>query len=64
LTLAFGLVVEQAGARGVAAVHIALGLAAAFAWLFRTAAGTWSRAVAARGHTATAVPPSRHGGGP
>jgi hypothetical protein len=38
LTLAFGLVVEQAGARGVAAVHVALGLAAVLAWLIGTAA--------------------------
>lgn len=42
LTLAFGLVIEQAGARGVAAVHVALGVAAALAWLFRGAASAWA----------------------
>jgi hypothetical protein len=45
LTLAFGLVVEQAGARGVAAVHVALGAAAVFAWLLRAAASPWSRRI-------------------
>jgi hypothetical protein len=33
LTLLFGLVVEQFGARGVTAVHAMLGIAAAAAWL-------------------------------
>lgn len=33
LTLVFGLVVEQAGPRGVAAVHVTLGLAAVLAWI-------------------------------
>lgn len=33
LTVAFGLVVEQAGPRGVSAVHAALGLVAVLAWL-------------------------------
>ena len=36
LTFGFGLVVEQLGVRGVAVVHIALGLAAALAWLVRS----------------------------
>ena len=43
LTLAFGLVVDEAGPRGVAAVHAALGLAAASAWLYRAAAAWRSR---------------------
>jgi hypothetical protein len=61
LTLAFGLIVEQAGARGVAAVHAALGLGAALAWVLVAAVGVWSRHATARGHTATAAPPSQHG---
>lgn len=63
LTLAFGLVVEQAGARGVAAVHIALGLTAALAWLLRAAAWPASKAATTPGHVPSAAPPSRHGGG-
>ena len=43
LTLAFGLVVEQAGARGVAAVHAVLGLAAGLAWLRQLE--SWAAAV-------------------
>ena len=43
LTLAFGLVVDEAGPRGVAAVHAALGLAATSAWLYRGAAAWRSR---------------------
>jgi hypothetical protein len=49
LTLAFGWAVEQAGARGVAAVHIALGLAAVLAGLLATTR-PWIRAVASRRH--------------
>lgn len=63
LTLAFGLVVEQTGARGVASVHVALGLAAASAWLFRAAASLWSRDATARRNGATAASASRHGRG-
>jgi hypothetical protein len=37
LTLAFGLVVEQSGARGVTGVHVALGLATVVALLFAAA---------------------------
>ncbi len=37
LTLAFGLVVEHSGARGVTGVHVALGLAAMLALLFAAA---------------------------
>ena len=47
LTLAFGLVVEQMGALGVAAVHAAMGAAAVLAWVFRAAASAWSRKLAA-----------------
>jgi hypothetical protein len=36
LTLAFGLVVERFGARGVTATHALLGLVAAAAWLFNS----------------------------
>jgi hypothetical protein len=64
VTLAFGLVVDQAGARGVTAVHMALGLAAALAWLFRAAARVWARDAVVRRPAPTAAPPSRHGGGP
>ncbi len=46
LTLAFGLVVDQMGATGVAAVHAALGAAAVLAWVFRATA--WSRRLAAQ----------------
>lgn len=42
LTLAFGLVVEHAGAAGVAAVHVAIGTVAVLAWLFRAVAGAKS----------------------
>lgn len=43
LTLAFGIVVEQAGARGVADVHALLGLIAIAAWLIGSAVSAWSR---------------------
>ena len=49
LTLAFGWVVEQQGARGVAVVHIALGLGAVLAALV-TAAGPWIHAMARLRH--------------
>jgi len=57
LTLAFGLVVEQAGARGVAAAHIVLGLAAMAALLF-SAASPSSRTAAAQRQALTTPPPS------
>lgn len=62
LTLAFGFIVEQAGARGVAAVHAALGIGAALAWLFIAATNLWSRDAAARMHARSAAPPARHDG--
>jgi hypothetical protein len=49
LTLAFGWAVEQAGARGVAAVHVTLGLAVVLAGVLATTAA-WVRAIAARKH--------------
>ncbi len=52
LTLAFGLLVEQLGARGVAGVHVALGLAAVVA-LMLTAASRFYRTAAVLGHAPT-----------
>jgi len=43
LTLAFGVLVEHAGARGVVLMHAILGFAAALAWLLADAARLWSR---------------------
>ena len=59
VTLAFGLAVEQAGARGVAAVHVALGLGAIAAWLVKGAPAVWLRSSSARRHAATMSPPSQ-----
>jgi len=42
LTLAFGLLVEHAGARGVVLMHAFLGFIAALAWLLADAARRWS----------------------
>jgi len=56
LTLMFGLVVDRFGAHGVAAVHAALGLAAAAAWLFSSAA----RAAAAHATAHTRATPEAH----
>ena len=61
LTLAFGLVVENFGARGVAAVHAALGLVAALAWLFAVPAKYLSRTAPRRTTAGGAGPPVRHG---
>jgi hypothetical protein len=47
LTLAFGVVVQHAGARGVAAVHIALGLLAVLAGMLAST-GPWARSAARR----------------
>jgi hypothetical protein len=62
LTLAFGLVVDEAGPRGVAAVHATLGVAAALAWLWRGAAAWRSRGTAAQRPPSPATPPTTHGG--
>jgi hypothetical protein len=48
LTLAFGLIVQQAGARGVADVHAALGIAAALAWVIGEFVKVWSRETVTR----------------
>ncbi len=60
LTLAFGLIVEHAGARGIGAVHGALGLAAVVAWVFTAAANLLSHTVAHR-DLPPAVRPDRPG---
>jgi hypothetical protein len=46
LTLAFGLVVEEIGVRGVAGVHVAMGVVAAGAWLLRPGLGAAARPAA------------------
>jgi hypothetical protein len=43
LTLAFGVLVDQAGARGVVLMHAFFGIAAALAWLSADAVRLWSR---------------------
>jgi hypothetical protein len=62
LTLAFGVIVEHAGARGVAAVHEALGLAAVLAWLVVGAVSLWSRD-GGREAAPGASPPGQHEAG-
>jgi hypothetical protein len=59
LTLAFGLVVEHSGARGVAIVHAALGLVAAVVWVLRSAA--WIAGSDAKAHGSARH--ARHGSG-
>lgn len=49
LTLAFGVLVDQTGARGVVLMHASFGVAAAVAWLVADAARLWSRRAKARG---------------
>ncbi|MGE5336620.1 MAG: hypothetical protein ACM3PU_02265 [Gemmatimonadota bacterium] len=63
LTLAFGFIVEHAGARGVTVVHAALGLAAALAWLFALGAGSRLRAAPAGGLAARSYSAERPGSG-
>ena len=63
LTLVFGFVVEQAGARGVAAVHVALGLAAVLAWLLSAVPVRWPGNAATRKRVPSSAPPSHHGAG-
>jgi hypothetical protein len=63
LTLAFGAMVEQFGAPGVAATHAALGLAACAAWLVSAVAIPSVRAASARMHGPTATHPDRRVGG-
>ena len=56
LTLLFGLIVEQAGTRGVVTVHVFLGFAAILAWLFALGTGLRSRGLPARERVAAAAP--------
>jgi len=63
LTLLFGLVVEQFGARGVAGTHAVLGLAAAAAWLFSSTAKAFARDAAARTHATPEAHPDHRAGG-
>lgn len=49
LTVAFGVLVDRAGARGVVLVHAFFGIAAVLAWLIADAARLWIRKPAARG---------------
>ena len=49
LTLAFGVLVDRTGERGVVLMHVFFGLAAALAWLCADATRLWSRRAKARG---------------
>jgi hypothetical protein len=51
LTLAFGVLVDEAGARGVVLMHAFFGIVAVLAWLIADAARLWSRKTAAEGRT-------------
>ena len=61
LTLAFGLVAQQAGAGGLGSVHEALGLAAVLAWLCMAWGIPRSRDRAAHGVAPVAAPPGSQG---
>ncbi len=63
LTLLFGLVVEQFGARGVGATHALLGVVALLGWLIRSSASAFAAAAAARRHEPPAAHPDRRAGG-
>jgi hypothetical protein len=63
LTLAFGVVVERFGMQGVAATHVALGAAAAAAWLISTAARAFAQAAATRMPAPPAIHPDHRAGG-
>jgi len=63
VTLGVGLVVEHAGARGIAAVHVALGLAAILAWLLSAVPVRWPGNAAGRKRVPSSAPPSHHGAG-
>jgi hypothetical protein len=52
LTLAFGVLVDEAGARGVVLMHAFFGIVAVLAWLIADAARRWSRKPAAEGRWA------------
>ena len=61
LTLAFGLVVEHFGARGVAATHLALAGVAMRAWLLHAALGSRARELGAAIPAQAAPPPEGQG---
>jgi hypothetical protein len=63
LTLLFGWVVERFGAHGVAAVHAALGLTAAAAWIFNSVARAFAPDAAARMHATPEAHPDHRAGG-
>ena len=63
LTLLFGFVVEQFGARGVAAVHALLGLAAAAAWLVNSVARVFAQDATARTSATPEAHPDHRAGG-
>jgi hypothetical protein len=61
--VAFGVVVEHAGARGVTLVHAALGLAAAVVWGTRSAAKVVAWMAGSDAKAPGGAPPARHGSG-
>jgi len=63
LTLAFGVVVEQFGTRGVAAIHALLGIGALLAWLVSSTARATARGAAARTPAPPAARPDHRAGG-
>lgn len=63
LTLLFGLVVEPFGSHGVAAVHAALGLVAAAAWIFNSLARAFAQGATARTHARPEAHPDHRAGG-
>jgi hypothetical protein len=63
LTLLFGWVVERFGAHGVAAVHAALGLTAAAAWIFNSVARAFAPNATARTHVTPEAHPDHRAGG-
>ena len=63
LTLGFGLIVQQTGVIGVAAVHAALAIIAALAWLLVAASWAWSRIATAHPNLPAAVPGARQSSG-
>jgi hypothetical protein len=63
LTLLFGVVVEQFGARGVAAAHALLGLTAAAAWLFSSTARAFAPDATARTPATPEAHPDHRAGG-
>lgn len=56
LTLAFGVLIDRTGARGVVLMHALLGFAAALAWLVADAARLWPRGPGARSDRLATAP--------